>query len=225
MEQAIEREQAAETIRAVEGLRRRTLTAVNRLSPVPPLMFGLAMLIATPFTWLATDRYESVREIIDGSVVEYGGSVERTSIPAIIAVGIATIAAVALAERHYRRQPVHPATLKRRSMSTVEAILLAAVLIVLGPFLVGSLFSIVLIPLWTGSAAVPVFVALTVASLVMGKRLKNGALAFAGALGLVVTGFSPLIYANHWETIASGSYAAMYLLAALLVLRLKSRAV
>ena len=210
MEHALEQEQAAETLRSVEGMRRRTIAAVNRLSPMPPLIFGLATLVAAPFT-LLTATEPIVRA---PNVFVIGPDPGRHGVIPIIAIAVATIVAVVLTALHYRRQPVHPARPARKQMSAGEAIFLAVMLVLFGPGIVG--FFLAFAPLHAGSGFIP-FAALAVTALVMAKGVQNGALGVASVWGFVVTGLSPFLWTDHWETISALGFAGSFLLAALFV--------
>jgi len=202
MEHALEQEQAAETLRSLEGMRRRTMVAVNKLSPMPPLIFGLATLVVAPFMLLTSDAPPNV-------------------IP-IIAIGLATVTAVVLTALHYRGQPVHPARAARKPMSVGGAIFLALMLVFFGPAIVT--FFLAFAPLQTGWAFIPI-AALTVAALVMARVAMNGALGIASVSGFVITGLSPMLWADHWETIATLGFAGSFLLAALFVRYVQRRTV
>jgi hypothetical protein len=220
MEQALDRDQAAETIRTVEGMRRRTIAAVNRLSPIPLLIFGLAALAAVPLTFL--NGKPRVIGSPGENVIVVGGEPLHEGVVPMIVVSLATLVAVVLTELHYRRQPVHPAPPPRKATSPGEAIFLAIVLIVFGPGIIASLF--VFAPFSSGSNILP-FVAFCLAGLVMAKRVHNGALGLASVWAFVFAGLSPLIWADHWEAVAAGGFAALFLLSSLAVRYLKRRPV
>lgn len=218
MEEALDQQQAAETLRAVEGMRRRTTAAVHRLSPLPPLIFGLATLVAAPFTLLTS--YRAIER--PPNVLVIGPDPGHRGIAAVIAMSLATIAAVALTTIYYRQQPVHPAPSQRKRWSTGEAIFFAVVLIVFGPGIIA--FFLTFAPLTSGWTFIP-FAALTLAALITAKIFKNGAIAVASIWGFVITGLSPFMWTDHWEFIAALGYAGSFLLAALVVRYAKRRPV
>jgi hypothetical protein len=183
MEAAMDRELAAETLRSVEGMRRRTVRESMKSSPFPLFMFGLAALIAAPFGFLGWE-------------------------PAIsIVLGVTLAAAVVVSELHYRRLAVHPAPLRRRHMGVVEAIIFAAVIIVFAPMAFGVIFSLGAL----ANGGVSMFLAVTAFAIFLGRRLRNGALALTGGFSLFAVAIAPFTWNNHWEGIAALLYAAAFL--------------
>jgi hypothetical protein len=183
MESAMERELAAETLRTVEGFRRRTLLEAVKSSPFPLFVFGLAALIAAPFGEIGWKHASP------------------------IAVGVVLIGAVVASEIHYRRQPVH-AAMRRRPTSTGEWIFLAAILIFFGPGVVLGIGALVAISAVSSSAA---FVVFSIAAIVMGTRLRNPALGLTGVASFIAGFVAAFVWSDHWETLTPLAYGAGFL--------------
>jgi hypothetical protein len=199
MEGAIDRDVAAETLRSVEGLRRKTMAAARRPSPFEPLVFGLAALLAAPFGLLSREIWLT------------------------IVLGIALVSATAITDLHYKRQAVHRAAHARRSRTTEEVIVLAVLAVIVLPNVLGFMLSWFLFFPDGGPTAI-LLIAFAAAALVLAKRTHNKALGFAGALSVLSLVASIFIWADHWEFVAAALYGGILSGAGLVALAKKERA-
>jgi hypothetical protein len=182
---AIDREMAAETLRSVEGMRKKALAAARRPSAFEPLVFGLAAAIAAPVGLLESDTWLS------------------------IVLAVAFVAAVAITDLHYQREPVHPAAPERRPRSSIEVILIAILLIVFLPWGIEFLF---VLP--AAGPTVIMFVLFTVGALVLAKRTRNDALALAGIFSLFSMVAANFIWADHTGFVVASLDCGLFLTAA-----------
>ena len=196
MEGAIDRELAAETLRSVEGLRRRTISESVNASPFPLFVFGLAALVAAPFGFTTWQKAVSV------------------------ALAVTLFVAVVVTELHYRNQAVHPGPLRKKAMSTAEAIILAAVIIFVAPMLIG----IFLILATVSSGGIGVFLAFTAFAILIGRRERNGALALVGGFSLFAVALAPFTWNDHWQAVAALMYAGAFLATGFVVRAVKAAA-
>jgi hypothetical protein len=183
MDSAMDRELAAETLRSVEGMRRRTISESIKSSPFPLFVFGLAALAAAPFGFSAWEPGLS------------------------IAMGVTLVIAIAAIELRYRNQAVHPAPLRKKPIGTVEAIILAAVIIVFGPMA----FGVVITLADVANGSVGMFLAFTAFAIFLGRRVRSGPLALTGGFSLFAVAIAPFTWNDHWQGIAALMYAAAFL--------------
>jgi hypothetical protein len=134
-----------------------------------------------------------------------------------IGVAVALIVAVVATEIHYRNQPVHPATPKM-TISVPQAIIIAAAVIVLGPFLLGTAF-IALQGAFLGGSSMFVFLVISILAIIQGRHIRNDALARAGAIGALSLAAAPFINTDFEGSIVGLSYAAAFVVGAAIVYR------
>jgi MFS family permease len=204
------REQAAETLRSVEGMRHRTIVEGKRSSTFPLIAFGLAALAVAPLGLLSVVR-------------THGFGAPNWNVAGSIAVCVSLLVAVMATEIHHRRLPVHPAAPPKKQISTGEAILYAIVLIVFGQLAIGLLFFVIATPLATGNGTV-FFALYSIAALVQAKRTHNRALGWAGLAVLIPIGVAPFINTDFEITIVALLYGVVFFIAAGLVGRPKGMA-
>lgn len=200
---AVLRQQAAETIRSVDGMRRRTVAAAVGTSIFPLIAFAVAALSVAPLGLL-------------NAVRSHGFGAPNWSIAGSIVICVSLVAAVMATEIHYRRQPVHPASPPKKQFSTGELILLAIALIVFGQVALGLLFFVIVAPLATGNGTV-FFVLYSIAALVQAKRTHNRALGWAGLVAMLPMGIAPFINTDFEVSIAALLYSLVFLIVAGLV--------
>jgi cytochrome c biogenesis protein CcdA len=185
----MDRDQATETLRAVDGMRNRSIAEVGRASVFPLVVFGVAALVAAPFGELRWKGWLT------------------------IAMGVALLAAAVIVEIGYDRLPVHPAPV-RKKLTKFDVILVAAIVLFFGPAAIGFMFALA-----SSAASVPIFVVFTVVALIQGKRLRNASLALVGTLALLSSAVAPIVNADHWLTIAALLYGLIFLAGAAAVRR------
>ena len=187
-----DRDQAAEMIRSVEGMRRKTLAASARTSPFPLVVFGLLALAAAPFGFITSRAWES----------------------GALALGL--LVAFGLTDRHYQRQSVHPAPASRAPRTTADIVVLVVLILVFGRFVVGFLLGFIfLVPGMVGSNAM-LLILWSAIGIFLGKRTRNNALALAGGFSMLSIGASVFIWNDHWEVVAAASYGVVFLVGALI---------
>lgn len=227
---AVLREQAAETLRSVEGMRRRAIAAGGHRSFFAPLMYALAAMISglVAYVLSGADPVETSSfssgtstQMFQSFCVGAGCEFKGPWIVPTLVICASLLGAFIATEVHYRRQPVHPAAPPRKQRSTGDMILIAILIVVFGPMLLGLLFTLVTFPLLVGPTAAG-FIFFTIAGLVQAKRTRNAALAIAAGVGLLAVGLAPFVDPDH-ETAMYGFLYAGVFLAAAAVARLRER--
>jgi hypothetical protein len=200
MEGALDREMAAETLRSVEGMRRRTIEAGVRPSAFPPLVFALAAFIASPFIFFTDQVWSSV------------------------ALGLIIISAIGITDLHYQRQAVHPVRERgRRERSTLELVLIVMLVLFFGRFVMGLFFSaLIFIPSVAGANA-GLFVLFTASAILVGYRTRSPAMSIAGGFAVFSIAASFFIWNDHWQFITALLYGCVFLTAAGLVYNSRRR--
>jgi hypothetical protein len=188
---AIDREQAAEMLRSVEGMRRRTMRASTRLSPIPALVFGLAALVAAPFGFIEPKTWET------------------------IALAAGLLIAFAITDLHYQRQAVHPAEKEKPPRTTADIVVLVVLLVVFGRFILGTIFGFLFVlPQAAGSNA-SLLVLWTAIAIYLGKRVRNDALPIAAGFAMLTIPAALFIWNDYWEAVAAAMYGGVFLTASL----------
>lgn len=196
---------AAETLRAVDGLRRRS-ESLTKARAFPLWVWAGAFAATLPVAAFARKvNFSGTVQDTDGSVTMVIGS-DGGSYPAItfIALAVAAVVAATVSIIDYRRQPVHRAREPRRQISVGEGIVLAAILLVLGPMAYWAFFAVAMSP----SIA---FVGASLIAVLVGNHMRNRALSLAGVAALFGMLPTPFIWADYWPALAVGSYVLMFL--------------
>ncbi|MEX2554913.1 MAG: hypothetical protein WEB06_04715 [Actinomycetota bacterium] len=194
---------AAETLREVDGLRRRSET-LAKARAFPLWVWAGTFAAALPVA--AFTRRTGVSEVTRGAdgitFISLGGSGDFAAIAYAVVV-VAAVVAAAVSIIDYRRQPVHRARERRRQISVGEGIVLAAALVILGPVALGAFFMVAMSP----SMA---FVGASVIAILVGMHMGNRALSLAGVTALFGILPAPFIWSDHWPALAVGSYVLMF---------------
>lgn len=200
----MEPEQAAETLQGLERLRSSTAAKARSWS-APLFAWAAAALGSIPICELAhvgQPRVTTTTFVDGGAVVSLSGSASdpwRGVLPLAIYWLVAGALATFVSVRSYRQQMVHAGP--RPPMSSTDKIILAVVLVLFAPAVVGILVSSsVLQGTW------PLLVA-AVWMVVLGRLIQNVALGRAGTyalLAMVVAVFVP----DHSCTIAASAFVA-----------------
>jgi hypothetical protein len=187
MDDALMRQQAAETLREIRSMEQRTRAATSRYSPIPLVIFGVAALLASPFGFIESE------------------------VASAIALGAALLGAVAVTGAYHSRQPVHPASPKRQGIRASDVVVwvVIAILAFMGLpvilFILSSDATLGMLFLFTGIA------------IAVGKRINNGALALTSGFALIGGTLGSTLTNEHWQVSMTGFYGASFLVAALLV--------
>jgi hypothetical protein len=195
---------AAETLRAVEGLRRRSET-LAKARAFPLWVWAAAFAATLPVAAFAR------RVNFSETVRDTGGSVTMVlesdggGYPAItfIALAVAAVVAATVSIIDYRRQPVHRAREPRRQISVGEGVVLAAILLFLGPMAFWAFFAVAMSP----SIA---FVGASLIAVLVGYHIGNRALSLAGVAALFGILPAPFIWSDYWPALAVASYVLMF---------------
>ena len=187
MDDALMRQQAAETLREIRSMEQRTRAATSRYSPVPLLIFGIAALLASPF-----------------------GLIE-SKVASAIALGVALLGAVAVTGAYHGRQSVHAASPKRQGIRASDVVvwLVIAFLALMG-------LPLILVAL-SSDAALGMLFLFTGIGIAVGKKINNGALSLTSGLALIGGTLGSSLTTDHWRASMIGFYGASFLVAALLV--------
>ena len=217
---AVLRQEAAETLRSMEGMRRRTAAAGGRGTVFPLLVYAFVGFIGA--LWGAIDRTPECvyRHIGPGSDEGSCSNLPNVSVRMAIGIAVALVVAVVLTEIHYRNQPVHPAIPKMK-ISVPKAIIIAALVIVLGPFVLGMAF-MALSGAFLGGSSMLVFLGISVVAIAQGRHIRNDALARAGAIPALSLAFAPFINTDFEGSIVGLAYGGAFLVAAAIVHRRKA---
>jgi hypothetical protein len=214
---AVLRQQAAETLRTVEGMKRRTAAVGGRASVFPLLAYAFAGFVGAVACVISRTPACVYRHIGPGSDEGTCTTLPNIGVPTAVAISVALVLAVVATEIHYRRQPVHPASPKQQ-ISVPQAIILAALVIVLGPFILGSIF----IALSGAAGSLFIFLLISIAAIVQSRHIRNDALARAGALGALSLAAAQFINTDFEGSIVGFCYGAAFLIAAAIVYRRKT---
>lgn len=217
---AVLRQQAAETLRSVEGMKRRTAAVGGRASIFPLLAYAFAGFVGAVAGFLSRTPACVYRHIGPGSDEGSCSTLPDLGVATMVAISFALIVAVVATEIHYQKQPVHPASPKQQ-ISVAQAIILAAVVIVLGP-LVLSAFFMAVSTAFLGSASLFVFLLISIFAIVQSRHIRNDALARAGALAALSLAVAPFINTDFEGAIVGLCYGAAFLIAAAIVNRRKA---
>ena len=219
---ALLRQQAAETLRSVEGMRRRTEAVGGRASIFPLVAYAFAGFTGAVAGLIQRTPACVYRHIGPGSDEGSCSSIPNIGLAMGVAITIAIVAVVVATELHYRRQPVHPAAPKQQ-ISIAQAINIAAVAIVFGPLILGALFAVLGFGL-LGPRSMFIYLLISIAAIVQGRHIRNDALARAGALATLFLGLAPFINTDFEGSIIGIGYATAFLVAAAIVYRRKGPA-
>lgn len=201
----MDRDEAAETLREIEGMRKRTLAAAKTLSPFPFYVWGAAMAAAAPLT------------LLPGRVT-----------PNVV-IGVALLAAFAATDLYRRRMPVHASRPKLAERSTLDIVMLVVLIVIAGPFLFGVFFMF----LSFAAGSVGIFVLVSFTSIFAGRMVNNDAFSIAGgfsmfmiAVGIVVSEriYDEFLLDDHpWEAYTALGYAVFFLAIGAVVHRAERR--
>jgi hypothetical protein len=187
MDDTVVRQQAAETLRELRNMERRTRAATARSSPVPLAIFGTGALLAAPLG------------LIDSQVAT------------AVALGVALLGAVAATGAYHSRQPVHAADPVRRSIGITDVVVWLVILFLAVTGL-PTIFLILSI-----DATMAMYLLFTAVAIAVGKRIHNDALAIGPGFALMIGSFGLLIDTDYWRAISTAFFGGTYLIAALLV--------
>ena len=187
MDDALVRQEAAETLRELRNIQQRTRAATARYSPVPLAIFGTAALLAAPFG-LFDSQFATA-----------------------VALGVALLGAVAVTSAYHNRQPVHAAAPARRSIGVTDVVVWLVILFLAVTGLPAIFFIL------SSDATMAMFLLFTAVAIVVGKRINNGALAIGPGFALMIGTFGMLVSTDHWRAISTAFFGGTYLIAALLV--------
>jgi hypothetical protein len=217
---AVLRQEAAETLRSVEGMRRRTAAAGDRASVFPLLAYSLVGLVGAVYGLISRTPPCVYRHLGPGSDEGSCSRLPDIGVGMFVAIFVALVVALVATEVHYRQQPVHPA-LPKRPVSVAQAIILAAFVIVLGPFILGA-FVAALDFGFLGGNRLFVFLLVSMTAIIQSRHVRNDALGRAGALAALSIALAAFINTDFEGSILGLCYAASFLIAGSLVHRRKT---